>query len=82
MRRLTDKPAGGGANIGTNLGHNRRAAHIQQTVPGGVQFIADQRYAVEPGEIRQRHISAADEFDQRNAVIHQAVDQQSDRNNE
>ncbi len=33
VRRLTDKPAGGGANIGTNLGHNRRAAHIQQTVP-------------------------------------------------
>ncbi|MBO2025739.1 hypothetical protein J4733_17705 [Klebsiella pneumoniae] len=71
VRRLTDKPAGGGANIGTNLGHNRRAAHIQQTVPGGYS-LSPTSGAVEPGEIRQRHISAADEFDQRNAVIHRS----------
>ena len=29
MRRLADKPRGGGAKIGANFDHNRRSPHLQ-----------------------------------------------------
>ncbi len=46
MRRLTDKPAGGGANIGRTLAIIAEPP-ISSRPCRGVQFIADQRYAVE-----------------------------------
>ena len=75
MRRLADKPGGGGADIRADLGHNRRAAHLQQAMPGGIEFIADQRNRIQPGEIRQRYLAGADDFDQRGAIIDQAIHQ-------
>ena len=82
MRRLTDEPGRGGADIGTDFGHNGRTAHIQQTVPGRVELVANQRNAIEPGEIRQRDIPGGDQFYQRNTVIYQAIYQQRNRDDE
>ena len=62
MRRLTNKPGGGGAEIRANFSHNRRAPHLQQIMPAGVQLIADQRNRIQPRQIRRGKVAAGHHF--------------------
>ncbi|CNT55422.1 Uncharacterised protein [Salmonella enterica subsp. enterica serovar Bovismorbificans] len=41
MRRLTDKPGRGCADIRPHFRHNSATAHIQQAMPSGIQFGAN-----------------------------------------